>query len=800
MATTLATSEQCTFKLPDRSRVALQGFLKRTYARPNAESPNEVMARQSECPAHMTLGEFKALASLPYGYRIQWLNVLTQLAMPTVDFNKAEAATFLLQMSLQAGPNSVDATERCSHQALCEPEFGRKMLEQLRVSVSRIRENWKSHGALWIYTFLAARLLSLADKSLTKPLLHLLAECRSISYQWLAKLRQSAHETTDDRQRAELQTVILDISLICADSFNVDDECLGQILSESEQSSILIEISVGIHNNANLLGEGTQVLQKARHDRWVYTLHRARPVLAQQVKSSEGAAEFLNLAIKRCWPDFEPDNGWSVSSSTCHWFETKSSSSIVHLDILTGTLLIDGRPLSCLPSKYEKHADYRRLFRRSKLDVMPSSLLGMQYCSTEKYKGHTVHFGMQEDSNSDAVSHDDLWVCLKKDDATTLELVPPRTISGVLPYCFVNDYIHWSATKIAEILSPLEARLELHMLRDQNTGDLSVEMPRLQLGFEIKQGESLIRSRQFRGMCIDSKQTVGSLLGFSSKLVLRDEADEQNRKILIPQGTISWLERKFACFGTHVDASVTYGNANRVQAYQIDDLLGQLKDSGKIESKLYLALIHATTSHCLPDPLTRRTGTEQALEILGSAAVRSAGFMSQTAMSMLESISALSPARHYYPQEERAMQVVSWSPGLSFLAQDSRLYKAVRDILERAEAARFLHPTAATDVVKLKLVEMDLVEREILRNADRCVSGFGAEASTNEHDTVYHSRDVTRSSERAGRVSEVVHRIHNGLLSLPLSVSPNLADHLYDLLKAETAKGQVDLDLALEGT
>jgi hypothetical protein len=54
----------------------------------------------------MPLREFKALTGMAYGHKIQWLNILTELAMPNIDLNRRETAMFLLQMSLQAGPES----------------------------------------------------------------------------------------------------------------------------------------------------------------------------------------------------------------------------------------------------------------------------------------------------------------------------------------------------------------------------------------------------------------------------------------------------------------------------------------------------------------------------------------------------------------------------------------------------------------------------------------------------------------------------------------------------------------------
>ena len=47
--------------------------------------------------------------------------------------------------------------------------------------------------------------------------------------------------------------------------------------------------------------------------------------------------------------------------------------------------------------------------------------------------------------------------------------------------------------------------------------------------------------------------------------------------------------------------------------YHIDDQLGRLVDNRRLQSRLYRLYLHATTSHCVVDTLTGRTGTEEAL-------------------------------------------------------------------------------------------------------------------------------------------------------------------------------------------
>ena len=73
--------EDCTYSLNAPSE-SLKQFLE---INEQGKGPNVVIARQSECPEHMSLSEFKALCSLPFAHNTHWLNLLREFAMPSVD-------------------------------------------------------------------------------------------------------------------------------------------------------------------------------------------------------------------------------------------------------------------------------------------------------------------------------------------------------------------------------------------------------------------------------------------------------------------------------------------------------------------------------------------------------------------------------------------------------------------------------------------------------------------------------------------------------------------------------------------
>ncbi|KAJ3489573.1 hypothetical protein NLG97_g5962 [Lecanicillium saksenae] len=820
-AATDELAKLCTFKLPERAQ-ALQQYHYRSWQAPDGKTPNEVIAGQHECPEWMPLSEFKALAGLPYGHRTQWMSVLTQLAMPKVDFNKPETALFLLQLSLQSGPSS-GAIHRATHSRLCDDAFGAQILESLKKCVTRVGENWESYVALWSFTSLAARVLSLASKDFSQSLLDLLQRSRQISHKWVSGLLEQAEDTSDEEQRRDLLDTAFNLALVCGDSFNVYDGYLSQILQDSAQASILVECSIIINDNA-ALQKADDVIQGVMMDRWRHLMYRSRPILVDQNALGK---PFLSDATQRRWRYFKRDSSWQVSFETNSWYQTNVDGQEVHLNILTGALLANGMPLSRLPPEYQLHSDYKRILRDLLLHVMPSMAPGMAFCTTHLLHGYTVHFGLQGK---------DMLIRLETPESC-FDYVPHRLFAGLLPDAFVHDYVHWYNNKtetieffpqshpypissaewsltrtdglwkvcqkeavfllapsselaqcISGVLVNIESPLNLHMLYNQEKSVLEIQVPRLQLQFSLNDGDVAIRSQQFRDMQIDTDQSIGTLVGLRSKLVLKSSQDPPKRMLIIPEGTVSFKKHGNDGIHDHVAVSLDFGTARRVQAYQLDELLGRLVANTKLESKLYLAYLHALTSFCLQDPFISRRGVEETLDILGSASVRVPTVWSTSACRLLDRIASLAPGRQYHPEDSKAMQAVVWSPHLSFTTQDDRLFAFSRQLSEQSSLGDFLYPNVESRLISEPHTAMELAQRAISRNARQFVMDSDEEA-VRSYDKTYQSRDCTRS-DRAARASEMATRAFRGHQNPTRLVKAGLAQHLYKLMSSGKLSNQ----------
>lgn len=231
-------------------------------------------------------------------------------------------------------------------------------------------------------------------------------------------------------------------------------------------------------------------------------------------------------------------------------------------------------------------------------------------------------------------------------------------------------------------------------------------------------------------MYLDTNQCIGTLAGLKSKVVLRNDAN--NRLVLIPDGKVTWQKAK-----SHIEVKVEHASSRNVYPFELDALQGRLLDNGKLESKLALCYLHALTAFCLPDRFTGKTGTEQALEILNSAAVRSFTEFSEEHIAAIHNIAELTPRRVYYPSHLQVMQTVEWVQGLSPLSQHGLFFIDATRLLAEAASLDFFYSKENERRKGLDCGERFLIERDLVRSSVFRSSGSGAEQHTAKHDKIY---------------------------------------------------------------
>jgi hypothetical protein len=776
--------QNCSYQLPVRSK-NLERYL---LAGPSTGevSPNSVISSLADCPHHIAQSEYKASGALPIGHNIQYLNILTQLAVPTVNFAKVETQCLILQTIHQAGPPSNDAgIERVAHQILTEGNFCEAILNNLEAILPTIARNWESWRGLSTYVQLTIRMFELNPaETVQDRCLAWLKNARKVALDWLNNLQSKVRSSTDHKQRLDLMSRATEVGLLCTSTFDVDEIHLDRILSLPREVSVLIQSSIVVQENQDNVTSEHSHLLRAMMQAWRSLHFRILPVLRDGILH-QNLQEGLNEALKLSWSGFEPGRWTPFDDAHPQWICLDCGKRKIHFNLVTAELLVNGIPLARLPREYILHPMYLELFQQSFIEVMPSKEPGMCFSSKFDHHGHALSFGMHHQSH---------MLVVATQDEKKYDLVPSKAFEGVLPSAFVSDFFHWydhskgvvefrprekpwdsaaelwhlkrvqsmwqlvkgssslvnpvsqTGRTLSALFAPLENEPHIHVtfLEPSST---NISLPRLQLDFKFDLGQSVIRSSQYRGMVIDPNQQFGTLVGLQNKLVLKQISGFDDRIVLIPEGLVS-----FSKASDHVMVSVHADTASKAHSYQIDATLGRLEDNGSLQSKLFLCYLHSLTSYFLPDDLTSHTGTEAALLILRSAAVVSYDILTKHNINLLELIANLTPKRSYYPDYLRVMQEVSWDSRLSFMSQHPELLLEVEKIFTIYRDGQSLCPEDVfVQPPSLGFRDAELLKRHMISSSIFRVDGFGGEHFTRNLDVVYrgrgnHSSDKGQSS------------------------------------------------------
>ncbi|KAG6377791.1 hypothetical protein JVT61DRAFT_14564 [Boletus reticuloceps] len=258
-------------------------------------------------------------------------------------------------------------------------------------------------------------------------------------------------------------------------------------------------------------------------------------------------------------------------------------------------------------------------------------------------------------------------------------------------------------------------------------------------------------------MVYDENQSIGTLFGLANQLVLRPMVTDNitsgelvPRCVLIPEGEIS-----FQMDGHHVRVEVNTRDPalQRItyQTYRADTELSCLTGNVSLTNKLYRAYLHAlTSSGYSTDPLTGKSGTEEALGLLQSASCRSIIKFGSHDADLLQLIASLCPSRSFHSRYKN-MQVIHWL-NLPVRSQNHCLYLAAKEIKGYVEKARLFHDSWETDGLK-KFPSHDghLFTRSLLRTHHLLPSETSQRFLRGHSDATYHSRDLISSDSAEHR-------------------------------------------------
>jgi len=391
--------EQCTRSLPVGPYMGLQYALNNTI-----HTSNEVIASQAECPETLTMHEFYAFGTLRSGHRLQWRNIARELTARILDFNCDEVNALVVQAAWQVGPFDEHRICREAHIDLEEVEFGRSLLSALDDALGTIEGNWQGASAARTFVALATRLLSLSPcKVVHEDCFRFLRRAREISLRWTRQVGHKLQEGQKEEELRNLNARTLEMALTCHGTFDVDPHHLRDLLEREEDIAIVTECSIIIHDRCPVVVEDQPALISSLVHRYRRLSCVLEPLLRQRILEARNG---LDRTIGRLWAGYVSGSSWTaLETPSERWLITETSSGeslssmLVHYNLLDGSLLVNGSPLTRLPSSYESHPTFRRLFgevkysvrrcvgkranrcwaRQKVVDVVPSTMGGMVF-------------------------------------------------------------------------------------------------------------------------------------------------------------------------------------------------------------------------------------------------------------------------------------------------------------------------------------------------------------------------------------------------------------------------------------
>ncbi|EER23013.1 hypothetical protein CPC735_020410 [Coccidioides posadasii C735 delta SOWgp] len=692
-------------------------------------SSYEVIASQTRCPPRLNVHEFMAYKGLFSGNSRRWPSILVELGSANLNLS-TEATTLLIsQLAIQAGPADEGTFLRVAHKIFEDVSFCRQLIGQVSQRLDNIASNWRETNCMDMLLTLLLRLCSIAPHSIYKESLSVILKVRSFTSQWIVQLRHEIYQSTDAAAAERFAVYAFWAALLCRRTFSVHIDGIETNTIGVDDLQCFIDASITMQDNAPSDFSQLPSLTKNALIRDLKMVYRMRSLfresLAKAPRAFYQAMDSLwpqaEGTAPRCYANFEildPSHEW-VSLTVSPTQNARQQT--IHYHLLEGHLIVDGQPLGKLPAKHRKSVVLEQLFGEQRLLIYPSSLFGMTYMLAFPMNGHEIHFGFRDT---------DLIVQARV-RGTILEYIPPAIFGDLqnfdLPGPLIANCVHWLDLNsgimevrrrpdiwksksshwcvsirsreawrqkrynrpgsllidphsglfqlVAQVFDHFEYRHGLTVFQPPK-GHLSVELRRLELSFTVNLG-GLLQCRQLQAE-VDPNQDAGTWYGLESKLILRDVSNPSRRIILVPMGEIHTIRN-----GAHV--AIRVENQGIYGRFTINDVLGRIDCPSELWQLYHKALLHACTSFVLPDPLTWRTGTEEAMHCLRSASCQPWTTLNLTQVRTLEAISRLIPKRTYYPSGLKTMQQVTWNRNLTPTIQNDGLWHAIENILRKAK-------------------------------------------------------------------------------------------------------------------
>ncbi|KAK4153830.1 hypothetical protein C8A00DRAFT_43330 [Chaetomidium leptoderma] len=805
-------------QLPQNSPFRALLSHRRFAAEGDGPSSYEIMATQMSCPSGLNPHEFLAFKTLMSGTAQRWISILVELGAANLNWSNEASKMLLTHLALQCGPASEQNDNlRLIHSVFRDAHFVEKLLDQVNSRLSDLATlaSWREEYLMGTIITLALRILDLAAAAKLGTEIHdkalgCVLQAREVCVRWSRLIREEILTSPDTAAAQQLQQRALASALLCRRTFVIHLEHSVPF----DSASLATYVESAIVTQENMVRNIDSLPQTMLQDMVsaIKLSYRLKRLVSRSVCESPDG---LRDALKQFWPD--ADRIGSANSEitldragwvSCDIAETETEShQVVSLDLLFGTLLVNGKPVGKLPQDSQNSLVIKELFGDQPLRVFESSVPGMTYALTNRPHGFTVHIGY-EDRDTIIVAKSggpllrtvrfisremfyngntsDLpgpliggrihWLDLNTGDIYITPLASPWDMMNPSRTWTMNIHKRdcWKLRfdgqsyetavdphspvfkRIAKIMDGLANRRDLLVTQPSRpTAGLEVQIPHLHLMFFVSPSKRLFSPQL--GLEIDPNQDAGTWYGLASKLVCCSADNPLRRTVLVPLGDLSTARS-----GCHVTVNIAR-NGGMYGKFTINDTLGRIDCAPEPALVYTKALLHAYTSFLVPDPLTGRTGAEESLDWLQSGICRPWTVLRHMHAPVLPQIASLTPMREYYPPDLKVMKTDRWNEHVTCHMQHPLYRQVIEEIMT---VSKELETFATTQGPILGVYDLPpageacLTARALARRRlyERKGASEDDKSTSNATHHLYVSRDTSSPSEaRYASVMEITH-------------------------------------------
>ena len=353
-----SASYRCTHSLSEEGIYRSLSFALGTDHNDNNAVANQVLGSRDISPS-----EYVVFASLRAGGRTQWLNMSRELASDSLTLRTHEVYVLFAQSAFQVGDISFGEGSFEWHCDLESPRFRDGLLQTMENVFETVQGNWMELTTLRLLIVLAARILMVAPK--LERALQLLQKVRLSTYEWLntALAGLETYGSGDESVQTRLQ--VCDLAASCRLTFDLDLPVLRRLLRSPDNVTMLLRCQMAI-SDYRVAGWGNNlVLTALQRCSWRLALESESCLIEAASTSQDG----VNGAVSKVWGSYNRGSAWKgLKGVPRQWIHCQTlasedcESQLVHLNLLTGQLLVDGLAVGHLPSEITQHPTYLEIF------------------------------------------------------------------------------------------------------------------------------------------------------------------------------------------------------------------------------------------------------------------------------------------------------------------------------------------------------------------------------------------------------------------------------------------------------